>query len=347
MKLKMNCGISSSEQSKNLIKDELEKAECAIDNNVDYLSNISIHIPVIKDFWTELCRLNRKNTCFCSVPLYEACLFEQPIIDVIKRHHEEYGVKTMTFHMTDVKLIKRALDENFRINSRAGYFLSKSDFQTNPHVSDLEMLIRYCQKNKINIHIGTSLRPGKVDASPQINYLTLQELKDTRNFYDMFVNNGIETEIECMGHVSIQQLPQYKYFLNDREICSMGPLITDSVNEYDDLNAMFGYHLAAEQGMNIKTICIITRSEHIRIPDLSDDLDAIKKWQIYTYLYDLTHNTVGTQTAKNKELTVISKRSRQATQCSCHVNIFGEMNVPKHCNVCGDCCPLEMKNKTL
>jgi hypothetical protein len=102
-----------------------------------------------------------------------------------------------------------------------------------------------------------------------------------------------------------------------------------------------------DAGLNISTICMVTRSEHIKIPSFEDDLDAIKKWKTYTYLYELTHDTFGTPMAKELELKCISKISRQREQCSAHINIFGEMDIPEHCNICGDHCPLEMKKKNL
>ena len=77
----------------------------------------------------------------------------------------------------------------------------------------------------------------------------------------------------------------------------MGPLVTDSTNGYDDLNALMGWHLAMDIGLNISTVCIITRSEHIKIPTFEDDLDAITKWKTYTYLYELTHSTFCTSAA--------------------------------------------------
>ena len=92
---------------------------------------------------------------------------------------------------------------------------------------------------------------------------------------------------------------------------------------------------------------MLTRSEHIKIPTLDDNLDAIKKFKVYGHLYDITHKTSSTNDSMNKELSIISKKTLQREQCSAHINIFGEMDIPEHCNICGDHCPLEMKKKGL
>ena len=351
MKLKINCGISSDNQSANAVEDEIEKAKLAIDNHVDYISNISIYEPLVKTFWNKLSHLDLKSSALCSVPLYESILLDEPILDVVKRHVEEYGVKAFTLHMTSTDLIKRAIADEFTINSRGGMFLvemlNKSNKHINPNEAEFDKIIQICQENNIKMYLGTCLRPGKVDFCPKINDLVLEDLKTARSFYDVLAQHGIESEVECMGHIHPSQLSSYKYYFGDRKICSMGPLVTDSTNGYDDLNALMGWHLAMDIGLNISTVCIITRSEHIKIPTFEDDLDAITKWKTYTYLYELTHSTFCTSAAQSLEMKCISKMSRQRTQCSAHVNIFGEMDIPEHCNVCGSHCPLEMKKKNL
>lgn len=347
MKIKVNCGISSSNQSVDPLYDEVQKAESMIDAGADYLSHISIYEDSIKKVWNELSKIDLKQTILCGVPLYESCLFNEPILDVIKRYYELYHVRCVTLHLTKMSTIKKAIDQNFKINSRGGIFLVESRKDINPIEGELEKIIDYCLLNKIKVHIGTALRPGSIDICPEINSLVLEDLKTARSYYDKFVNIGLDCEIECMGHVSFNQLSSYSYYLGSRKICSMGPLVSDAVNGYDEINALFGYHLAMDAGLNIQTCCMLTRSEHIKIPTLDDNLDAIKKFKVYGHLYDITHKTSSTNDSMNKELSIISKKTLQREQCSAHINIFGEMDIPEHCNICGDHCPLEMKKKGL
>ena len=350
MKLKLNCGISSAQQSPYPIETELEKARMAADLGVDFLSCISIYKPLIKELWAGLSKLDIKGVALCGVPFYESEIFGEPLLDVIKRYVEEYGVTILTMHMTEADTVERAMTSGFVINSRGGRFLMEricSGRKSNPNVDEFDAVSEYCQRNGVSIHVGTCLRPGRVEFCPEINAFTLEDLKTARATYDRLSQMGIYAEIECMGHVHPIQLDSYKYYLGDRRVCSMGPLITDTLNGFDDVNAMAGYHLAMDKKINISTICVITRSEHIKIPTLEDDMDAIRRWQAYSYLYGLSHETGFSAKAREKELQCISKMSRQRSQCSAHINVFGEMDIPEHCNICGDRCPLEMKKMSI
>ena len=113
--LKLNCGLSYSEQS---AEDELKKIELANKYGIDYVSIISIDEERTKWFWELVSdHFNWNNSVsvkpqanfkLCSAPLYESVMFNESIMDTIKRHYS-YGVRAMTFHVTPVELINDAI----------------------------------------------------------------------------------------------------------------------------------------------------------------------------------------------------------------------------------------------
>ena len=334
--LKLNIGLSYPEQS---FKNELEKLKLASQYNIDYVSVISVDKPRIKALWESVQENVDENITLCSVPIYESIIFEEDIKDTIKRH-ASYGVKAMTFHITPTYLIREAEETGYIINSRGGQFLreqmEKDDKWENPFFENFDELVLYAYECGVRtIFLGTSLRPG---ACEKANKYTINELKIACNFYDSYSNvMGLNFQIEAFGHVPVSEFPIYKYVLGTRSICAMGPLLTDAVNGFDELNAIIGYTLALKEGFNISTECMISRSEHIKMPTVEDVEDECQKWRVARLINGLVNDK---REAYKEEILVITKKEKQRKQCSSHVNIFGPMYIQETCNVCGDKCPL-------
>ena len=345
--LKLNVGISFSGQS---FENELEKIRLGLKNNIDYISVISIDKDSIKPFWQKVVELfqayksaNQENkTILCSAPLYESVIFNEDPIDTIARH-SEYGVDAMTFHITSPELIRKADEISYPINSRGGQFIrewGKNLYYDNVREYIINAVINH---NIKKIFLGTSLRPGACDKTAQI---VLEELKSACQIYDWASCSFLkaEFEIEAFGHVPSYEWPVYKYVLDDRPLCVMGPLLTDSVNGYDDINSIIGYTLARNYGFKIKTACMISRSEHIKMPSIEDVEDEIKKWKVAEFTNDVVD---GKYYAKKIEQEITAKKGNQRSQCSSHVNIFGAMDIQETSDVCGEHCPLKNEKANL
>lgn len=335
--LKLNIGLSYPEQ---LFMNELEKLKLASKYNIDYVSVISVDKPRIKDLWNAVRENVDENITLCSVPIYESIIFEEDIKDTIKRH-ASYGVKAMTFHITPTYLIREAEKNGYIINSRGGQFLreqmEKDKTWENPFFENFTELVLFAHECGVNtIFLGTSLRPG---ACEKTSKYTIDELKIACDFYDKCNDSitVIDYQIEAFGHVPVSEFPIYKYILGTRDICAMGPLITDAVNGYDELNAIIGYTLALKEGFNISTECMISRSEHIKMPTVEDVEDECQKWRVAKLVNGLANDW---WEAHEEEDPIIAKKEKLRTQCSAHVNLFGAMDVQKTCNVCGNRCPL-------
>lgn len=337
--LKLNIGLSYSEQS---FIDELKKLELASKYDIEYVSVISVDKSRTKALWDSVQEKVGKNITLCSVPIYESIMFKENIKDTIKRH-ASYGVKAMTFHITPAYLIREAERNGFIINSRGGQFLreqiEKDDKWENPFFESFSELILYAYECGVHtIFLGTALRPGVCEKT---NQFTIDELKIACDFYDKYSGvTNLNYQIEAFGHIPASEFPIYKYILGTRHICAMGPLLTDAVNGYDELNAIIGYTLALKEGFNIQTECMLSRSEHIKMPTVEDVEDECQKWRVTKLVNGLVNDKCE---AYKEESLVIVKKEKRRTQCSSHVNIFGPMYVQEICNVCGDKCPLLKK----
>lgn len=352
--LKLNIGISNTSQT---ISAEVEKYHLAARYGVDYVSVISIEPKMAPLLWDAITKwrqhedVSAHKPILCSVPLYEAQLYHAPILDIMKRHYEEYGVRAFTCHVTTRALMDHAKDVGFVVNSRAGEFLREAfdhgDVEENPNLTYFDEICRFCAEHGCELMLGTSLRPGLVDGkkmTPQKS-LTYQELYDAVKLFDYArshfgTGEAIGCQIETFGHVPAAEIPTYKDILEWRPVCAMGPLLTDCVNGFDDLNAMLGYALIRQAGINVKTTCMLSRKEHIDLPGIEDVEDECKKWRVVETVIGCA---IGDdQRALTAEAEVMRKRGQQRKQCSAHVNIFGEMTgIPKTCTMCGpDHCPL-------
>ena len=346
--LKLNVGISIANQT---IEDEMAKIRLAKKYGIDYVSVISIYEPMIKKLWEALADEPLDGVRLCSVPLYESCIFREPLLDTMQRHYD-YGVRTFTVHITKRELFERARASNFIVNSRGGQFLWDifEEGRENPQLVQWEQILRFIHDHDCELMLGTSLRPGAVekDAMTALKAATIQELYDACHLYDQAAKYGIPTQIECFGHTAYSELSTYRSILEQRPICTMGPLLTDSVNGYDELNAIVGYAYAS-QALNIQTACMLSRKEHISLPSVEDVEDECQKWRVAQQVVGVALGT--DQRAAHQEAEVLAVKGRQRKQCSAHVNIFGKIEMPEVCNVCGtdadgnDRCPLRRMTK--
>ena len=337
--LKLNVGLSNESQD---FDEELAKVKVGLENNIDYISVISVDKSRTKEFWEAIAKLFKEyrsthkcSTVLCSAPIYETVMFDEIPMETITRH-ASYHVRAMTFHITPYYLIKKALSENFVINSRGGQFIQ--EWGKNFYYEYFKDLVNFAvvQNGIKKIFLGTSLRPG---ACTKMAGVTADELKIACNYYDhMKKFSKADCEIETFGHVSVSEFPLYHAILGNRPLCSMGPLLTDAVNGYDELNAIIGYSMALKDGFNIKTECMLSRSEHIKMPDLNDVQDEIQKWQVARFINKII---IGDENAIKKEEEITGKHKQQREQCSAHINIFGAMDIQATCDLCGAYCPLK------
>lgn len=335
MKLKLNIGISNNFQK---IDDEMYKLLIANNHNIDYIANISILPEQIDNMNNKISNIIKNNNSFnsniCSVPLYESSILNRDILDTLKKHID-LGYKGFTFHLTPFNLLKETIDNNnFRINSRGGMILNNyfdSGLSENPLITHWDKILNILDDNNIkNIFIGTSLRPGNCNDSL---YFSKSEL----SFINLFLNSDVDKFImEAGGHIKKENVNSYYNYIKEFNLCSMGPIISDGTNGFDNLTAQFGNMLIADN-YRLHTALIITKAEHIRIPTAEDTEEAIKHFSVFKHLMNLKNN-------ESSAKLIEEEFTRKHDTCKMDRNIFGLFESDKECNMCGseenDFCPL-------
>lgn len=363
MKTKLNIGISVEEQS---ITDEQEKILYATKKKVDYISNVTVlpkAIEPMNRYVSTCCEMLDEmeqesgeeifKPTFCSIPIYEAVITGRDVKEVIKEHYD-IGYRAMTFHLTPFKLL-RDFDGIVDINSRGGFFLYElymRGVKENPLLENLEWIENFCLKNNIHMFVGMSYRPGHCKDS-------LDAYQQECDYVDMYVNlSGAEFEIgghmESIAPGTFKEMkdygsifenlmfhPKFKLFESN---CLMGPLTSDGLNGFDDLNALFGLiklHSNVTNKNAISTALIITRREHIGIPDVDDVKDAVDKYSVIKYLINLYDRDM-TETMMEQKF--LRNKNRH---CSSGKNIFDDkIEIDDNCTMCGDYCPLKQEKES-
>ncbi|HSQ98218.1 MAG TPA: phosphomethylpyrimidine synthase ThiC [Rickettsiales bacterium] len=333
--LKFNVGLSNSYQT---IKEEAEKIELAIENGVEYVSQISVEKTRLLDMWKLVSSYKTEKTKFASVPLYESVLLNEPLVETIERQYNS-GVRHFVLDFVPRYLIEQAnLDKNFRINSRTGYFLTEY-FKKNPNKNEnpcieiIDWVKKFQKQNKdIQFVFNTVLRPGNC-ANYGIKYL-LEEIK----YYEK--NNFLSKDaiLEIGGHIRVNNFKTVINALGDTKISLMGPLITDTTNKYDHITNIIGQNIFASMYKNVVGLLVISPSEHLHLPTLEDDKEAIIHAR-------LCQHQIGLLYEDEECLKVEDEFNKKTIACNIKKNLFGDIKGLKPCDMCGDFCPLRKIKK--
>lgn len=328
--LKFNVGISNSYQT---IKEEADKIELAIKNNVEYISQISVYEPKLMEMWNLVSSYKCEKSKFASVPLYESVMLNEPLNETIARQYES-GVRQFVLDCTPKCMIEKAnKDKNFRINSRGGYFLTEY-FKKNPNkvenpcIEILDWIKKFKKDNKdTKFCIAGVLRPGNC-ADYSLKYL-LKELKyyKENDFLDK------DTILEVGGHIKVNNFKKIIKLLGNTKVSIMGPIITDATNRYDHITNIMGQHLFASMYKNVAGLLVISPAEHLHLPTLEDDKEALIYARIVQHEIGLMY---GDKSCEEVE----DFFNKKTISCNIRKNLFGDIVGVKPCDMCGNKCPL-------
>lgn len=327
--LKFNVGISNRYQT---VEEEAQKIELAIENGIEYVSQISIEKSKIHDMWNLVSSYKSEQTQFASVPFYESFLLNEPIMETIERQYSK-GVRMFTLEFTPKHLIEKAnLDKDFRINSRSGYFLTEyfkknPDKEENPFIEIIDKIKNFKDSHKdCRFAFNTVLRPGN-GANYNIKYI-LEEIEyyKQNNFLD-------DVFLEVGGHIRYNNFQKLVDALGDIKVSIMGPLITDATNKYDHITNIMGQNLFASMYKNVIGLLVITPAEHLHLPNLEDDIIALEYARICQHEVGLMYNDP-------ECIKVEDEFNKKTISCNIKKNLFGDINGLRPCDMCGDHCPL-------
>jgi thiamine biosynthesis protein ThiC len=99
-----------------------------------------------------------------------------------------------------------------------------------------------------------------------------------------------------------------------------------------------GQTLMANFCKSIAGLLILTPAEHLHLPNLEEDKEAIIHAKICQHYIGLIY--------KDKSCLEVEKMFRtKPDSCNNNANLFGQITDLKTCNMCGDFCPLKKIDK--
>lgn len=331
MKLKANVGCSSVHDHVDI---ETAKIRYAVAMGVDYVSEISLVPRLKRAVFDAVTDLPRARTRLCTVPLYDALLEGRDPLSVMREWYDR-GVGAFTLHLTPSRMLRRAIDDGFRVNSRAGYFLAgeAAAGRENPHFASWAEIASFLRETDCELFVGTSLRPGSV-AESRRSGLWMDEIRFVRDFLGEQGLCSDDYVLECGGHVDARGLDEFADLVRGLKVCVMGPLLTDATNGFDDLSSIIGATAFAAR-TPIHTHLILTRDEHLRLPSLESFQKAVQSAVVLRHNADLL---TGDAAAGAVEAGFQNRSAR----CTLGVNLFGAIGDRQaECTMCGAHCPLE------
>jgi phosphomethylpyrimidine synthase len=297
-KTNANLGTSADESG---IEYELEKLDAAIEAGADTVMDLSTggDISAIR---AEIIR--RSTVPVGTVPIYQAVcglssngthlakLTADDLFKAIEEHGRD-GVDYITVHCGVTReSVKRIEDEGrlLDIVSRGGAITArwmKYSGKENPLYEQYDRLLEIAKKYDMTLSLGDGLRPGCLsDASDRGQ---VQETIILGELADRARNEGVQVMIEGPGHMPMDQIEST--IILQKRLCGgapfyvLGPLVTDIAPGYDHITAAIGGAIAARAGADF--LCVVTPSEHLRLPKADDIREGVIAARIAAHAADI------------------------------------------------------------
>lgn len=316
----------------NLIE-EAKKIKLVIENEINYIAQVSVEETKIHDMWDLVSGYNSKKIKFVSLPIYESVLFDELIIETIERQYQkDYKVFSLCYTLR--YLIKKAnADKNFRIDTRSRYFLTEHfkkhpEQDENPRLKTFGEIIKLKEQlDHFTVSMSCVLRLSN-GANDNIKY-PIEELE----YYNK--NHMLdENLIEFGGHIRFNNFNSFIKLLNNRKVSPMESLISDATSGYDHITNIIGQHLFALLYKNIAGLLVITPPEHLYLQTLEND-------KITTEYAKIVQHEIGLMYEDPECLRVEDEFNKKPISCNIRRNLFGEIKGLKPCDMCGENCALE------
>ncbi|HXX55127.1 MAG TPA: phosphomethylpyrimidine synthase ThiC, partial [Methanoregula sp.] len=292
VKVNVNIGTSGSRCDPAL---EMEKAQAALDNGADALMDLSTggDLPAMRK------KILSLGTTVGTVPVYEAVRRAGNARDVdadllfkVIREHCEQGVDFLTLHCGVNLQALAALKADPRLMgvvSRGGSFhcaMMMQREEENPLYAEFDYLLDILAEFDVTISLGDGMRPGCLqDAgklAKSVEYVTLGHLAKRAH------EKGVQRMIEGPGHMPLDQVAynvkMIKEITDRAPLYLLGPLVTDIGAGYDHVVAAIGGATACLNGADF--LCMVSPSEHLALPDVSDIVEGTRVAKIAAHIGD-------------------------------------------------------------
>lgn len=361
-KINVNLGIS---KDCNHLDRELEKAQTAIDMNVESIMDLS-NYGKTREFRQRL--IDMSPAMIGTVPIYDAIGFYEKelksitakeFLGVVEKHGED-GVDFVTIHAG----LNREAIETFKRNDRLTNIVSRGGSlvfawmeltgNENPFYEYYDELLEICEKYDMTISLGDACRPGSIadatDACQIKELITLGEL--TKRAWA----HNVQVMIEGPGHMSLDEvvtnMQLAKKLCHNAPFYVLGPLVTDIAPGYDHITGAIGGALAASSGADF--LCYVTPAEHLRLPTLEDMKEGIIASKIAAHAGDLAKKIPGARDWDNA-----MSKARQELDWESMFNLCIDEEKARNyrenekledettCSMCGKMCAIRNVNKVM
>ncbi len=367
MSTKVNVNVGTSKDYVNRAE-EVEKALVAVRYGADTIMDLSTGGDLNE---TRSQILNDVTVPVGTVPIYQAALEQvgsRAVVDMSSddmfnavRKHAEDGIDFVTIHAgtnrTALERLRRS-DRILDVVSRGGAFLVAwmiHNEQENPFYAEYEYLLELAKEYELTLSLGDGMRPGCIaDASDRAKFMeaiTLGELARRAR------EAGVQALIEGPGHVPLDEIEAsvkvIKHVTDFAPLYLLGPLVTDIAPGYDHLVSAIGGAVAGMYGADF--LCMVSPSEHLALPSVSDIKEGTIVTKIAAHAIDLVK---GGQRDRARELDEEMAHARKNLDWDrqFELTLYPEeadrirASRPSEsdaCSICGDLCAIKLLREFL
>jgi phosphomethylpyrimidine synthase len=357
VKININIGTSGSRCDPAL---EMKKAQAALDNGADALMDLSTggDLVAIRK------KILKLDTTVGTIPVYEAVRRAGNAGDVtadllfkVIREHCKQGVDFLTLHCGVNRQALDALKADPRLMgvvSRGGSFhcaMMMQREEENPLYAEYDYLLEILAEYDVTVSLGDGMRPGCLQDAEKlaksVEYNTLGLLAKRAQAA------GVQRMIEGPGHMPLDQVGynvrMIKEITDHAPLYLLGPLVTDIAPGYDHVVAAIGGATACLNGADF--LCMVSPSEHLALPDVSDIIEGTRIAKIAAHVGDTVRRPEGFR--MEREVEMAEARHNLDWDEQFRLALYGEHARKIHerdgetdtCSMCGDLCAVKMVNE--
>lgn len=311
---------------------------------------------------------NYINVPLGSCPTYD--IFNGKIKDILSKEyildrieaHLKTGVDYILLHFgveSDMLELISKSERVIPLTSRGGGAIvryMKVTKSENPLLLYFDDICELCKKYKVVLDLGDIFRTGCVEDGENIinDELKIRELKLLSDLRSRALSNGLQIVCEGGGHVPLSKIPEFitwqKEQLNQAPMFFNGPLPTDRAVGFDSVNSAIGISVASQYGGDM--FLALSDSEHYGKPTPLQSAQAIRYSRVAMSASEFSLkevNEVGKNVSMGKARASFNweKQIENSLYPKISTSLFMQENLigkRKPCSLCGDLCPLLVKN---
>lgn len=346
LKINLNLGATSEDG----MHKEIEK--------IDYISKLKYRPDSIMDLstfrastplWQYI--MERFDGAIGTVPYYSLFSPDDGINENELLSHIEMLAKNkisfMTLHPTaNLRLYKDACEARHGVpmTSRGGYVLLRDQIinkrEQNIIQKNYSTILKIMAKHDVVLSIGSVFRAGTIHDA--LDDIQLKEIQMQKEFIRLAHDSGVKVMMECVGHISFDQMLEYANIVRDINVPLMplGPMMTDETVGFDHITNAIGSFAFAQTGV-LGMINSVTREEHTgEIPSFDSIIEGLQSATVSAHIYN-----VGRFDSYKKATETIGIRRMQAHTCVQKGGLFdycpSYANSSSMCSRCSIECPLK------